>query len=58
MYLLYSTRNNGWLTRSSTYSTDLIEAVRHERETALAMVKRHKEQAGYPLLPIREEDLV
>lgn len=58
MYYLYSGRNQGWLTRSGTYSSDPAEARNFERADALAMCRRHKNQGGYQLLPVREEDLV
>ena len=58
MYILWSGRLQGWLTRGSTYSSDQAEARKFSRDEALAMVERHKNQGGYTLLPIRLEDLV
>lgn len=57
MYILWSGRLQGWLTRGSTYSSDQAEARRFPRDEAIEMCKRHKQQAGYGLLPVREEDL-
>jgi len=55
MFYLYSTRNTGWLTRSSTYSTDRTEAARFTEDEALAMCARQKTQGGYQLLPVSIE---
>jgi hypothetical protein len=57
MYILYSTRSNGWLTKTSTYSTDISQARIYERDDALAMVRRAKTQASHNLLPVRQEDI-
>lgn len=57
IYLLYSPRSQGWLTKSSTYSSDISEAKTFSRNEALLMVKRQRDKAGYNLLPIRQEDI-
>jgi hypothetical protein len=57
IYLLYSPRGLGWFTRSSTYSTDVKEARQFNRDEALAMVRKHKDQGAHNMLPVRLEDL-
>jgi hypothetical protein len=58
IYLLYSPRSGGWLTSSSNYSSDYREAKTFDRDDALAMCKRHKDRAGYGMIPVRQEDLL
>jgi len=58
IYLLYSPRSGGWLTSSSTYSSDYRDAKVLSREDALAMCKRQKDRAGYGMIPVRQEDLL
>ena len=57
VYLLYSPKANGWLTRSSTYSTDLKEAWVGDRAEALRICKLHRDQAGRNMIPVRQEDI-
>lgn len=57
IYLLWSVRNQGWYTKSSTYSTDISEARIFHRDEALSMVKLHKERGAHNMLPVRQEDL-
>lgn len=57
MYLLWSARNSGWLSRTSTYTTDQTEALTLPRGEALARCKVHKSQGGYQLLPVSLDDL-
>lgn len=57
MYILWSPRLQGWFTRSHTYSSDQAEAKQLTRDEALALARKHKNQGGYNLLPVRLEDL-
>lgn len=56
-YLLYSPRGQGWFTPSSTYNSDIAQAKRMPREDAIAMVKKHRTDAGHNMLPIRLSDM-
>lgn len=56
-YILWSSRLNGWLTTQSTYSTDQAEARKFSRDSALQMVRKHRREGGYTLLPVSLEDL-
>lgn len=56
MYLLWSARNQGWLTHYATYSTDRAEASSFDREEALALCRKHKENS-YVLLPVAVADM-
>jgi hypothetical protein len=58
VYILWSPRSQGWLTKSSNYSTDINDARVFNREDAIAMRKKHASDAGYNLLPIRQEDML
>lgn len=57
LYYLYSSRNTGWLTRSSTYSTDITEARPMARSEALTLARKHRTDGGYQLLPVRADDM-
>lgn len=57
IYLLYSPRGQGWFTASSTYSSDISQAKRMPRDIALAMVKKHRTDAGHNMLPVRLSDM-
>ncbi len=56
-YILYSGKNQGWLSVSGNYGSDLEQARHFSRDEALAMVKRHRDQAGYQLIPVMLDDL-
>lgn len=58
IYLLYSPRSGGWLTKSSTYSTDIKDAREFNRDEAIAMRRKHATDGGYNLLPVRQEDML
>ena len=55
-YYLASLKFQGWLTRTSQYSSDVADAQTFSRDEAMTMIARHKE-AGRQLLPVRTEDL-
>ena len=57
MYLLFSPKANGWLTKQSTYSTDIKEALVTNRDEALRICKLHRDQAGRNMIPVRQEDI-
>ena len=57
IYLLYSPRGAGWFTQSSTYNSDISQAKHFSREDALALVRKHRTDAGHNMLPVRLEDL-
>lgn len=57
IYLLYSPRGQGWFTQASTYSSDIKEAKQMPRDIALAMVRKHKTQAGHNMIPVRLADM-
>lgn len=57
MYLLYSISRGGWFSRSANYTSDRSEAQQFSRDDALALVQKHKVEAGYNLIPVNEEDL-
>jgi len=58
MYLLYSPKAQGWFTKSSTYSTDVNDAMLFHRDAAILMCKKHKSEAGRNMLPVRQEDVL
>lgn len=54
MYILYSTRMQGWLTQSSTYSSEHSFAKQFMLNEALEMCARHRIGDGvFGLLPIQ-----
>jgi hypothetical protein len=57
IYILYSPRGLGWFTTSSTYSSDVSQAKQFDRDSALAMVRKHKSQGAHNMIPVRLEDL-
>jgi hypothetical protein len=57
IYLLYSPRSQGWLSRAGNYNSDITQARTFDREAALAMVRKHKSQGAHNMLPVRQEDL-
>ena len=57
MYLLYSLRSHGWLTKGSTYSTELASAKVVDRDEAIDTCRRFKSEGGHNLIPVRQEDL-
>lgn len=57
IYLLYSPRNLGWFTKNSTYSSDMTQAKEFDRETAMALRKKHTTDGGYNMLPVRKTDM-
>lgn len=58
IYLLYSPRNLGWWTKTSTYSSDISQAKTFTREEALALRKKHTTDGGYNMLPVRKDDML
>ena len=52
LYILYSTRSQGWFTYSSTYSSDYRQAKHFVLEDAIEFSKRHKTQSGYGMIPV------
>jgi hypothetical protein len=57
MYLLWSGKMQGWLSTAGNYVSDMEQALRTDRETALGYCRKHKSQAGYQLLPVALADL-
>ena len=57
VYLLFSPKANGWLTASSTYSTDIKDAMVIDRNEAIRICKLHITQAGRNMIPVRQEDI-
>jgi hypothetical protein len=57
VYLLYSARNQGWFTKSSTYSTDISQARVFDRDEALAMRRKHYTDGAHNMIPVRQEDM-
>lgn len=57
-YILWNARVGGWLTQSSTYSSQLGEAKTFTRDDALAIVKAHLDaQRGIGLIPVVKADV-
>lgn len=53
MYVLWSTRSGGWLTKGGTYSSEFASAEQFTYEKALDRCKIHKGgMAQYGLLPV------
>jgi hypothetical protein len=57
MYILYSTRLHGWLSKSSQYTSDRSQARQFERASALEFCRKHKDHSGITLVPINLDDL-
>lgn len=59
MYLLWSPRMQGWLSRSGNYVSTQDHAAKYSRDDALALAVRHMNTgwAEYGLLPVCETDL-
>lgn len=57
MYILYSTRLHGWLSRSSQYTSDRSQARQFPRPEALAFCRKHKDHTGLTLVPVNLDDL-
>lgn len=54
-YVVWSTQKHGWWTRTSTFSTDIEEALEfHSRIDAILFCRKH--QLG-SMLPVAKEDL-
>lgn len=51
-YVLWSARNGGWLTRSSSLHSDYRQAQVFDREAALDMCKLHRGTGSLGLLPV------
>lgn len=56
MYLIYSTRHQGFATTTGQYHSDWKEAACFSITEALAKVKRHRE-SGFTSFPVNEEHL-
>ena len=56
MYLIYSTRHQGFATTTGQYHSDWKEGEKLSLEQALAKVKRHRE-SGFTSFPVNEEHL-
>lgn len=52
---LYST--HGWLTRTGQRSTDISEAATYGLAEARTMAKRHQNESGYTVVPVRVVDV-
>lgn len=57
-YLLYSTKLQGWMTRTGVYDSDHNVAARYNKTEAFALVRRHMDQERLVLLPILAADLM
>lgn len=59
MYILYSTRGRGWLTKSSTYTSDRTQAKQFTKEEMLDICVVHYQNGmtEFGLLPISMSDL-
>lgn len=55
--LLWSVRSAGWLATTGNYTSDINEARRFELSEALAMVRKHKTEAGHNMIPVRLDDM-
>lgn len=52
MYILWSGKLQGWLTRSSTFSSERKDARQLTQEEAIEMAARHYGSGGNNLLPV------
>lgn len=57
LYLVYSARSQGWITNSGQYNSDMKEARRMPRATAILLCRTHKQKAGYAAIPVRLADM-
>lgn len=58
-YILWSTRNGGWMTRGGTYSSERNRAQQFSRSEAFALCKTHAGFHGHELglIPINLDDI-
>jgi hypothetical protein len=56
LYLVYSASSSGWLS-NGMYTSDMKQATRMSRESAIQLCRIHKEKAGYAAIPVRLEDM-
>ena len=57
MYILWSTRSGGWLSKTATYTTTQADAQPFTEADMLTHCKRHATKEGLHLIPVRLEDL-
>lgn len=58
MYVIWSTKHQGWLSTAGNYTTDLKEAARFSRDAVLIKCAKQVTEDAFGYLPVVYHDLV